>query len=91
MSADAIPYSASCRGVSYYANPDAAEGDACATRIIVGTLDARLIAVDAETVPGWYAITSPPAIVRGIVVTGAQVKDGRPRTRPPASSAATVP
>lgn len=28
-------------------------------------------------VPGWYAVTAPPAIVRGIVVTGAQVRDGQ--------------
>ncbi len=70
----------------------------------MGTLDARLIAVDAETgqpcadfgtngevdlevgigetVPGWYAVTSPPAIVRGIVVTGAQVKDGQAEDAP---------
>ncbi len=104
VSPDAIPYSASCRGVSYYANPAVAEGEACAARIIVGTLDARLIAVDAETgqpcadfgnngevdlevgigetVPGWYAVTSPPAVVRGIVVTGAQVKDGQAEDAP---------
>jgi quinoprotein glucose dehydrogenase len=43
-----IPYTAACRGVAYYAAPDA--GDAvCAARIIVGTLDARLIAMDART------------------------------------------
>lgn len=104
VSPDAIPYSASCRGVSWYADPAAAPGDACATRVIVGTLDARLIAVDAETgqpcadfgtggevdlevgigetVPGWYAVTSPPTIVRGIVVTGAQVKDGQAEDAP---------
>ncbi|WP_297512571.1 membrane-bound PQQ-dependent dehydrogenase, glucose/quinate/shikimate family [uncultured Caulobacter sp.] len=44
-----IPYTAACRGVSYYAVPNAAPGQACATRIIEGTLDARLIAVDANT------------------------------------------
>ena len=44
-----IPYTADCRGVSYYAVPNAAATDACATRIIEGTLDARLIAVDAKT------------------------------------------
>ncbi|WP_245413514.1 pyrroloquinoline quinone-dependent dehydrogenase [Mangrovicella endophytica] len=101
---EAIPYSASCRGVSYYAVPDAAPDSACATRIIEGTLDARLIAVDARTgepcanfgdngavdlwtgigekVPGWYAVTAPPAIVRGVVVTGAQVKDGEAEDAP---------
>lgn len=82
----AIPYTAACRGVSYYVKPptqavkpseDSAEssaenttlaatpvtndahapstplpatrGEACATRIISGTLDGRVIAVDAGT------------------------------------------
>jgi len=44
-----IPYTAACRGVSYYAVPGAAPTQACARRIIEGTLDARLIAVDAAT------------------------------------------
>jgi quinoprotein glucose dehydrogenase len=44
-----IPYTAACRGVSYYAVPGAAPDSLCATRIIEGTLDARLIAVDART------------------------------------------
>ena len=101
---EAIPYGASCRGVAYYELPDASEDQACATRIIEGTLDARLIAVDAKTgepcadfgengqvdmwqgigekVPGWYAVTAPPAIVRGIAVTGAQVKDGQAENAP---------
>ena len=48
VSDDAIPYTAACRGVSYYAVPDAA-GQACAKRIIFGTLDARLFALDAAT------------------------------------------
>ncbi|XDA99944.1 pyrroloquinoline quinone-dependent dehydrogenase [Sulfitobacter sp. LCG007] len=104
VSNDAIPYGATCRGVSVYRNPDAAEGDACAVRVIEGTLDARLIAVDAATgkpcvdfgengmvdlwqgigerVPGWYSVTAPPAIVRGVVVTGAQVKDGQAEDAP---------
>ncbi len=45
---DAIPYGATCRGVAYYEQPDAPEGALCKTRIIFGTLDARLIAVDAK-------------------------------------------
>lgn len=102
--AEAIPYGASCRGVVVYTDPDAADGDACATRVIEGTLDAKLVAVDVETgspcesfgengtvdlwqdigerVPGWYAVTSPPVIVRGILVTGAQVKDGQAEDAP---------
>ena len=46
---DAIPYGATCRGVSYYKDPAAAPDLLCAARIIEGTLDARLIAVDAES------------------------------------------
>ncbi|MGX1097779.1 membrane-bound PQQ-dependent dehydrogenase, glucose/quinate/shikimate family [Amorphus sp. MBR-141] len=105
VSDDAIPYGATCRGVAYYADPAAPSPDAlCATRIIWGTLDARLLAVDArtgqlcpdfgqngevnledgigDTVPGWYAVTAPPAIVRGVVVTGAQVNDGQAEDSP---------
>ncbi|MDB5428981.1 MAG: glucose dehydrogenase [Caulobacter sp.] len=44
-----IPYTAACRGVSYYATPGANPTAECATRIIEGTLDARLIAIDART------------------------------------------
>jgi quinoprotein glucose dehydrogenase len=95
----AIPYSATCRSVAYYEVPNAKADETCATRILEGTLDARLIAVDAkngrlcagfghqgvvdlnegigETVPGWYAVTSAPTIVRGIAVVGGQVKDGQ--------------
>ncbi|MDO7842671.1 membrane-bound PQQ-dependent dehydrogenase, glucose/quinate/shikimate family [Sphingomonas immobilis] len=43
-----IPYTAACRGVSYYKNPVAKPGDACAERVIEGTLDARLVAVDVK-------------------------------------------
>ena len=104
VSADAIPYGATCRGVAYYAGPNAAADQPCAARIIEGTLDARLIAVDAEsgalcadfgdngsvdlnegigqTVPGWYAVTAPPTIVKGIAVVGAQVKDGQAEDAP---------
>ena len=49
VSDDAIPYTAACRGVSYYALPGAAADQACARRIIFGTLDARLFALDAAT------------------------------------------
>ena len=131
-----IPYTAACRGVAYYATPDApaatgaapgttaapetASVDAatagapplavatgpqvCPTRIIEGTLDGRLIAVDArtgvpcsdfgdngqvditegmgDTPPGYVSITSPPTIVRGVVVTGHQVLDGQRRWAP---------
>jgi quinoprotein glucose dehydrogenase len=44
-----IPYTTACRGLAYYQLPAAAAGTPCAGRIIEGTLDSRLIAVDALT------------------------------------------
>ena len=104
ISDDNIPYTAACRGVSYYAVPGADPRAVCATRIIEGTLDARLIAVDARTgrlcpgfgnggevditvgmgsvIPGMVSITSPPTIVRGVIVTGHQVLDGERNDAP---------
>jgi membrane-bound PQQ-dependent dehydrogenase (glucose/quinate/shikimate family) len=41
-------FGTSCRGVSYYRAPDGYKGD-CPERILTGTTDARLIAVDART------------------------------------------
>lgn len=38
-----------CRGVTYWQDPAAAEGAACATRVYMPTADARLIALDAAT------------------------------------------
>ncbi|MDA3877537.1 MAG: membrane-bound PQQ-dependent dehydrogenase, glucose/quinate/shikimate family [Halothiobacillus sp.] len=59
VSDEYIPYTAACRGVAYFELPagnDQAPRDEvfagvepCAARIIEGTLDARLIAVDAQT------------------------------------------
>lgn len=49
VSDDWIPYTAACRGVTYYDLPGVASTELCASRIIEGTLDARLIAVDANT------------------------------------------
>src|SRR5262249_40019599 len=44
-----VPYTVACRGVTFYSNPNATAGQACAERIIEGTLDMRLIAVDAKS------------------------------------------
>ena len=44
-----IPYTTACRGLVYYKVPGAAANSPCAARIIEGTLDSRLIAVDALT------------------------------------------
>ncbi len=46
---DQIPYTAACRGVTYYAAPNVDPAQPCATRIIEGTLDGRIIALDART------------------------------------------
>jgi len=46
---DWIPYTTACRGVSYYAVPGAAANSTCAGRIIEGTMDSRLIELDAMT------------------------------------------
>ncbi|MER2298483.1 MAG: pyrroloquinoline quinone-dependent dehydrogenase [Pseudomonas sp.] len=35
-----------------------------------------------KKVPGWYAVTAPPAIVNGVVVTGAQIRDGQDEDAP---------
>lgn len=101
---DAIGYNASCRGLVYFADPTAAEGDFCATRVVNLTHDARIIALDTETgqlcddfgnggvvnllegigdtAPGFYAPTSPPTLVRDVLVVGSQVSDGQTREAP---------
>ena len=38
-----------CRGVAYWVDDQAAEGDACRARVFMGTNDARVIALDART------------------------------------------
>ena len=38
-----------CRGVTHWRDPEAAEADACAHRLILATNDRRLVAVDART------------------------------------------
>ncbi|MGH7655704.1 MAG: pyrroloquinoline quinone-dependent dehydrogenase [Gemmatimonadaceae bacterium] len=93
------------RGVSTWVNPVARAGTACKRTIFIGTVDARLIALDARTgapcehfgthgeVPlaagilntptkGEYAVTSPPAIVGGLVIVGSTVADGHRANAP---------
>ena len=89
-----------CRAVSSWIDPNGS-GEACDHRIMLGTLDARLIALDAQTgkrcnafggngevslvaelgehAPHEYGITSAPAIIGDLVITGAFVQDS---TRP---------
>lgn len=56
LSPENVPYTPSCRSLAYYADPaevtaaDASQTPAaCARRIILGTLDARVIELDAST------------------------------------------
>jgi quinoprotein glucose dehydrogenase len=42
-------YIINCRGVSQWTDPSAPYADACSERILMGTIDARLIALDAKT------------------------------------------
>lgn len=101
---DAIGYNASCRGLVYFEDATAAQGDLCATRVVNLTHDARMIALDTETgqlcpdfgnggivnlmagigdsAPGFYAPTSPPTLVRDVLVVGSQVSDGQTRDAP---------
>ncbi len=85
------------RGVAYWEDEAASTGAACSNRIFFGTLDATLLALDAETglpcedfgeggvvrldrgvgpvIDGQYAMTSPPAIVGDVVITGSSIRD----------------
>ena len=85
------------RGVSAWRDSGAAPDAPCARRIFAGTIDARLLALDAATgnrcaafgnggavalAPGAgtggppdYQVTSPPAIVGDLVITGSSIGD----------------
>ncbi|MEO8201443.1 MAG: pyrroloquinoline quinone-dependent dehydrogenase [Gemmatimonadota bacterium] len=87
------------RGVSYWVDDRAPLGAGCSRRIILATIDARLLALDAvhghpcrgfgtdgmvdlrqglRNAPAYteeYEVTSPPAIVRGLIVVGSAVAD----------------
>ncbi len=43
------PYPLTCRGVAYWRGPDATPGEPCSRRILTGTIDAELIALDAAS------------------------------------------
>jgi quinoprotein glucose dehydrogenase len=86
----------SCRGVSSWQSGNTGF---CEHRIFSGTLDGRLISLDADTgktcpdfadngevdlsyglskfKPWEYGVTSPPAILNNLVITGASVLDNR--------------
>ena len=85
-----------CRGVTYFKTAPDHAGD-CPERILMGTTDARLIALDAKTgarcqsfgengeisllpgmgevKPGFYYVTSPVTIARGLAIVGGWVID----------------
>jgi quinoprotein glucose dehydrogenase len=87
------------RGVSTWLDAKAPAGSACRRRIYVGTIDARIFALDARTgtvckgfgengvvslkhglrnAPAYkeeYELTSPPAVINGLIVTGSAVAD----------------
>ncbi len=87
------------RGVSTWLDASRPNGSRCRRRIYLGTIDARIVALDAKTgtpctdfgdggtvslrkgllnAPAYqeeYELTSPPAIVRGLVITGSAIAD----------------
>src|ERR1035438_1338650 len=87
------------RGVSTWLDAKAPAGSPCRRRIYVGTVDARIFAIDARTgavckqfgdggvislkrgltnAPAYkeeYALTSPPAVGNGMIITGSAVAD----------------
>ena len=86
-----------CRGVSYWKAKAPDTNAACQSRLFMGTVDSRLIALDAKTGqpcsdfgqggtvtitptrdlrwPGEAQITSAPAVIGDIVVTGTAIGD----------------
>ncbi len=87
------------RGVSTWLDPAAAPNATCRRRIFLGTVDGRILALDARSgaacagfgehgaidlrrglrnAPYYheeYELTSPPAVIRGLIVTGSAVAD----------------
>lgn len=94
------------RGVSYWVDSASAAGARCRVRVIVPTIDARLIALDARDgadCPGFgdggmvdlrrglrnapsefedYELTSPPAVINGLIVVGSAIADNGSTTMP---------
>jgi quinoprotein glucose dehydrogenase len=42
-------YTVTCRGVAYHRDVSAESGEQCASRVLTGTMDGRLLAIDAKT------------------------------------------
>lgn len=93
-----------CRGVSSWIDTKAPPGQVCSHRIVLGTLDARLVVLDGRTgkpceefgnggqvslaagltthQADEYSITSAPAILGDLVITGAFVLDSQRKDSP---------
>jgi quinoprotein glucose dehydrogenase len=91
------------RGVSAWDDPAAPSDAACAGRLYLPTIDARILALDAGSgkpcdgfgrrgavrldegvglggraaAAGDYLVTSPPAVINGVVVVGSSIGDNR--------------
>ncbi|MDP6666164.1 MAG: pyrroloquinoline quinone-dependent dehydrogenase [Dehalococcoidia bacterium] len=85
------------RGVAFWEDSAGDDSSVCHYRVLFGTLDATLLAIDARTgnlcdgfgeagvvrlnrgvgpvIDGMYAMTSPPAIVGDVIVTGSSIRD----------------
>src|SRR5262249_43910347 len=94
------------RGLSTWIDPKLKTGQPCRRRILMGTNDSRLIALDAlsgnlcadfggggqvdlkpgvgvnERDSGEYQVTSPPAIIKDMVVVGSAITDNNRITAP---------
>lgn len=94
------------RGVSTWLDPNLKPGQPCRRRILMGTNDSRLIALDAasgktcegfgaggqvdlkpglginERDSGEYQVTSPPAIIKDLVIVGSAIGDNNRVTAP---------
>ena len=97
-----VPYK-SCRGVAFHAS-NKNDKQSCQARIVAGTLDNRLLAVDANTglpcndfgkngvidlniglgeiLPGYRYVTSPPTIMKNIVIVGGFIYDNQSAYEP---------
>ena len=93
------PNAFTCRGVTYWRDPAAPAKAPCAERVYIGTVDRRLIALDAATGgrcaafgqggtvdvgaglkllhAGQMQITSPPVVVRDVLVVGSSLDDNQ--------------
>ena len=98
-----LPFQYNCRGVAVWEAPDIPPDQPCHRRVLSGTNDMRVIAVDLRDgrrcqdfgengeipVPhgptifdGEIKITSPPAVVNGVLVVGSFIMDNLRRQAP---------